>query len=222
MAYFQAFTNTYAPVPRLEKIFTEAIQDPDVRALSIATRPDCLGSDVLELLGRLNRIKPVWVELGLQTIHEETARFIRRGYDLDIFDRAVTDLRRLGITVIVHVILFLPGETEEMMLETLDYLNSRDIQGIKLQLLHILEGTDLAELYRDHPFHTPDMEEYIRALGRCIARLRPDIAIHRLTGDGPKDLLIAPLWTGAKRTVLNRLNQYLKEKDLWQGKEYYG
>ena len=201
IAYFQAFTNTYVPVSYLEKIFTEAIQDPDVRALSIATRPDCLGSDVLELLERLNRIKPVWVELGLQTVHEETARFIRRGYGLDVFDRAVGDLRRLGITVIVHVILFLPGETE---------------------LLHVLEGTDLAKIYRDHPFHTPDMEEYIRILGRCIARLRPDIAVHRLTGDGPKDLLIAPLWTGAKRTVLNRLNQYLKEKDVWQGKEYYG
>ena len=124
--------------------------------------------------------------------------------------------------MIVHVILFLPGETEGRMLETVDYLNSRDIQGIKLQLLHVLEGTDLAGIYRDHPFHTPDMEEYIRVLGRCIVRLRPDIAIHRLTGDGPKDLLIAPLWTGAKRTVLNRLNQYLKENDLWQGKEYYG
>ena len=222
IAYFQAFTNTYAPVSYLEKIFTEAIQDPDVRALSIATRPDCLGSDVLELLERLNRIKPVWVELGLQTVHEETARFIRRGYSLDVFDRAVADLRRLGITVIVHVILFLPGETEGRMLETIDYLNSRDIQGIKLQLLHVLEGTDLAEIYRDQPFHTPDMEEYIRVLGRCIVRLRPDIAVHRLTGDGPKDLLIAPLWTGAKRTVLNRLNQYLKGNDLWQGKEYYG
>ena len=222
IAYFQAFTNTYAPVDYLEDIFTRAIQDPDVKVLSVATRPDCLGEDVLSLLERLNRIKPVWVELGLQTVHEETARFIRRGYSLDVFDRAVADLRRLGITVIVHVILFLPGETECRMLETVDYLNSRDIQGIKLQLLHILEGTDLAELCRDHPFHTPDMEEYIRVLGRCIASLRPDIAIHRLTGDGPKDLLIAPLWTGAKRTVLNRLNQYLKENDLWQGKEYYG
>ena len=134
----------------------------------------------------------------------------------------MTDLRKLGITVIVHVILFLPGETEDRMLETLDDLNTRDIQGIKLQLLHVLEGTDLADFYRSHPFHMPDMEEYIRVLGRCIARLRPDIVIHRLTGDGPKDLLIAPLWTGAKRTVLNRLNQYLKEKDIWQGKEYYG
>ena len=195
IAYFQAFTNTHAPVSYLEKIFMEAIQDPDVKALSVATRPDCLGGDVLELLERLNRIKPVWIELGLQTIHEESSRFIRRGYRLETFDKAVCDLRRIGVTVIVHVILFLPGETEEMMLETVEHLNRRDIQGIKLQLLHVLEGTDLAGFYRDHPFHVPDMEEYIRVLGRCVSRLRPDIVIHRLTGDGPKDLLIAPLWT---------------------------
>lgn len=222
IAYFQAFTNTHAPVSYLEKIFMEAIQDPDVKALSVATRPDCLGGDVLELLERLNRIKPVWIELGLQTIHEESSRFIRRGYRLETFDKAVCDLRRIGVTVIVHVILFLPGETEEMMLETVEHLNRRDIQGIKLQLLHVLEGTDLAGFYRDHPFHVPDMEEYIRVLGRCVSRLRPDIVIHRLTGDGPKDLLIAPLWTGAKCTVLNRMHQYLKENDIWQGKEYYG
>lgn len=222
IAYFQAFTNTYAPVSYLEKIFMEAIQDPDVKVLSIATRPDCLAGDVLELLERLNRIKPVWVELGLQTVHEESARFIRRGYRLETFDKAVSGLRRIGVTVIVHVILFLPGETEEMMLETVGYLNRRDIQGIKLQLLHVLEGTDLAGFYRDHPFHVPDMEEYIRVLGRCISHLRPDMVIHRLTGDGPKDLLIAPLWTGAKRTVLNRMHQYLKENDIWQGKEYHG
>ena len=222
IAYFQAFTNTHAPVSYLEKIFMEAIQDPDVKALSVATRPDCLGGDVLELLERLNRIKPVWIELGLQTIHEESSRFIRRGYRLETFDKAVCDLRRIGVTVIVHVILFLPGETEEMMLETVEHLNRRDIQGIKLQLLHVLEGTDLAGFYRDHPFHVPDMEEYIRVLGRCVSRLRPDIVIHRLTGDGPKDLLIAPLWTGAKRTVLNRMHQYLKANDIWQGKEYHG
>ena len=215
IAYFQAFTNTYAPVSYLEEIFTEAIRDPEVKALSIATRPDCLGSDVLDLLKRLNRIKPVWVELGLQTVHSESACFIRRGYGLEVFDRAVTDLRGIGVTVIVHVILFLPGETEDMMLETINYLNRQDIQGIKLQLLHVLEGTDLAALYRTHPFHLPDMEGYIRLLGRCISRLRPDIVIHRLTGDGPKDLLCAPLWTSAKRTVLNRLNQYLKENDIW-------
>ena len=222
IAYFQAFTNTHAPVSYLEKIFMEAIQDPDVKALSVATRPDCLGGDVLELLERLNRIKPVWIELGLQTIHEESSRFIRREYRLETFDKAVCDLRRIGVTVIVHVILFLPGETEEMMLETVEHLNRRDIQGIKLQLLHVLEGTDLAGFYRDHPFHVPDMEEYIRVLGRCVSRLRPDIVIHRLTGDGPKDLLIAPLWTGAKRTLLNRMHQYLKENDIWQGKEYHG
>lgn len=222
IAYFQAFTNTYAPVSYLERIFTEAIQDPEIKALSIATRPDCLGKDVLELLNRLNRIKPVWVELGLQTIHPQSAHFIRRGYDLEVFDRAVESLRKTGITVIVHVILFLPGETEEMMLETIDYLNRHDIQGIKLQLLHILEGTDLAAIYRKEHFHTPDMEEYVRLLGKCILRLRPDIVIHRLTGDGPKDILIAPLWTGAKRTVLNRLHQYLKENEIWQGKEYHG
>ena len=222
IAYFQAFTNTYAPVEYLEKIFTEAISDPDVKILSIATRPDCLGEDVLALLERLNRIKPVWVELGLQTIHGDTARFIRRGYSLDVFDSAVASLRRIGIETIVHVILFLPGETEEQMLETVRYLNRSHIQGIKLQLLHVLRGTDLASVYETTSFHIPDMEEYIRLLGRCIALLDPEIIIHRLTGDGPKDLLIAPLWTGAKRTVLNRLNQYLKENDIWQGKEYYG
>lgn len=222
IAYFQAFTNTYAPVEYLEKIFTEAISDPDVRILSIATRPDCLGRDVLELLARLNRIKPVWVELGLQTIHPKTAELIRRGYPLKTFDQAVSDLRAAGITVIVHVILFLPGETEEMMLQTLEYLNRAGIQGIKLQLLHILKGTDLARLYEAEPFHVPDMDEYIRLLGRCICMLRPDLVIHRLTGDGPKDLLTAPMWTGAKRTVLNNLHGYLKENDLWQGKEYHG
>lgn len=222
IAYFQAFTNTYAPVDYLENIFPRAVRDPDVKVLSVATRPDCLGEDVLCLLERLNRIKPVWIELGLQTIHPRTAEYIRRGYPLEVFDKAVSDLRAAGIRVIVHVILFLPGETEEMMMETIDYLNRTDIQGIKLQLLHILRETDLALDYEKSHFYVPDMETYIRVLGRCVARLRPDISIHRLTGDGPKDLLIAPLWTGAKRTVLNRFQQYLKENDIWQGKEYYG
>lgn len=222
IAYFQAFTNTYAPVSYLESIFTEAIEDPDVKILSVATRPDCLGDDVIDLLKRLNQIKPVWVELGLQTIHPETVRFIRRGYETAIFDQAVQRLRGAGIEVIVHVILYLPGETEEMMLKTIEYLNRCDIQGIKLQLLNILEGTDLADIYREEHFYVPDMETYIRMLGQCISHLRPDIVIHRLTGDGPKNLLIAPLWTGAKRSVLNRLHQYLKENDIWQGKEYHG
>lgn len=221
IAYFQAFTNTYAPTDYLEQIYTEAIRDPEVRILSIATRPDCLGEDVLELLDKINRIKPVWIELGLQTIHPDTAHFIRRGYELPVFDRAVQELRKRNITVIVHTILCLPGESKKMMFETLDYLNCLDIQGIKLQLLHILRGTDLADVYRTHPFYSPTMEEYIELLADCIARLRPDLTIHRLTGDGPKELLIAPLWTSNKRTVLNTLHNYLKTADIWQGKEYH-
>lgn len=221
IAYFQAFTNTYAPVQYLESIYMEAIRDPEVRILSIATRPDCLGKNVLDLLERINSIKPVWIELGLQTIHPQTAAYIRRGYELETYERAVYELRMRKITVITHTILALPGESEEMMLETLDYLNHTDIQGIKLQLLHILKGTDLASDYAARPFWVPSMEEYLALLGTCISMLRPDLTIHRLTGDGPKDLLIAPLWTSQKRTVLNHLHKYLKEQDIWQGKEYY-
>ena len=231
IAYFQAFTNTYAPVDYLRTIFTEAIAHPQVVLLSIATRPDCLQPEIVELLAQLNQIKPVWVELGLQTIHPESARYIRRGYPLEVFDTAVHELKRRNLTVIVHVILFLPGETHEMMLETIDYLNHSNIDGIKLQLLHILKGTDLAveyqkclsdPAYTGPAFHIPDADEYIRLLTECVQHLRPEIVIHRLTGDGPKDLLIAPLWTGAKRTVLNQIHKYMKDHDLYQGKEYYG
>ena len=221
IAYFQAFTNTYAPVEYLRQIYMEAIQDPDVQILSIATRPDCLPEDVLQLLEEINQIKPVWVELGLQTIHPQTATYIRRGYPLEVFEEAVNNLRKRNISVITHTILGLPGENEDMMLETIDYLNKMDIQGIKLQLLHILKGTDLALDYEKQPFWSPSMEEYISLLGTCIARLRPDITIHRLTGDGPKELLIAPSWTSQQRTVLNTLHRYLKEQDIWQGKEYH-
>ena len=221
IAYFQAFTNTYAPVEYLRQIYMEAIQDPDVQILSIATRPDCLPDDVLQLLEEINQIKPVWVELGLQTIHPQTANYIRRGYPLEVFEEAVNNLRKRNISVITHTILGLPGENEDMMLETIDYLNKMDIQGIKLQLLHILKGTELALDYEKQPFWSPSMEEYISLLGTCIERLRPDITIHRLTGDGPKELLIAPSWTSQKRTVLNTLHRYLKEQDIWQGKEYH-
>lgn len=221
IAYFQAFTNTYGSIAHLRKIYTDALADPDVKIISIATRPDCLGPEVLELLGTINAQKPVWIELGLQTIHEKSAAYIRRGYELPVFEEAVHNLRALHITVIVHTILGLPGETETMMLKTIDYLNRQDIQGIKLQLLHILKGTDLAYAYQAAPFWIPSMEEYIALLCRCIARLRPEIVIHRMTGDGPKDLLIAPLWTSNKRTVLNAIHKYLKEHDIWQGKEYH-
>lgn len=220
IAYFQAFTNTYAPVSHLRAMFTEAIADPEVKILSIATRPDCLSPEILALLAELNQQKPVWIELGLQTIHETTARFIRRGYGLSVFEEAVRQLRKINITVIVHVILFLPGESEADMLKTITYLNTMPVQGIKLQLLHILENTDLADVYRETPFPVPDMETYFRVLGTCICHLRPDIVIHRLTGDGPKSLLIAPLWTGNKRLVLNSLKKYFREENIWQGKNY--
>lgn len=220
IAYFQAYTNTYAPVPYLEKIFTEAIEESDVKILSIATRPDCLSPEILQLLNRLNQIKPVWVELGLQTIHKKSSDFIRRGYELDVFEKAVYDLNQIGISTIVHTILALPGETNEMMLETIHYLNTLPIQGIKLQLLHVLKNTDLAVYYRQNRFPLPSLEEYMELLGILISHLRPDIVIHRLTGDGPKPLLVTPQWTSNKRLVLNSIQKYFKSSDIWQGKEY--
>ena len=221
IAYFQAYTNTYAPVPYLEKLFREAICHPDIVALSIGTRPDCLGDDVLDLLDRLNRIKPVWVELGLQTIHEDTARYIRRGYALDCFEKALKDLRARSLEVIVHTILGLPGEDRERTLQTIRYLNGQPIQGIKLQLLHVLKGTDLALDYERGLFETLTMESYLTLLIACLERLSPDIVVHRLTGDGPKDLLIAPVWSSAKRTVLNELHRRMKLENTWQGRLYH-
>ena len=216
----QADNNTYAPVEYLRKIFTEAISHPDIVALSIGTRPDCLGDDVMELLYTLNRIKPVWVELGLQTIHENTARYIRRGYPLSCFDDAVQRLRAGSIEVIVHTILGLPGENREDILGTMEYLNAMDIQGIKLQLLHVLWGTDLAADYEAGLFRTYKRDEYLDLVIDCLEHLRPDIVIHRVTGDGPKDLLIAPLWASRKREVLNLLHHRMKERESFQGKAY--
>lgn len=220
IAYFQAYTNTYAPVDYLEKIFTEAISHPEVVALSIGTRPDCLGEDVLDLLDRLNRQKPVWVELGLQTIHTKTAQYIRRGYPLSCFDRAVEELRKRNIEVIVHTILGLPGETEEDILSTMKYLNRKDIQGIKLQLLHVLKGTDLADDFLAGKFRTFEREEYLDLLIHCLEHLDPSIVIHRMTGDGPANLLIAPLWASRKREVLNLLHHKMKKCQSYQGKQF--
>lgn len=220
IAYFQAYTNTYAPVEYLEKIFTEAITHPKVVALSIGTRPDCLSPKIVELLSRLNRQKPVWVELGLQTIHETTAQYIRRGYPLSVFNDAVQRLRKEGIEVIVHTILGLPGESNEDILATMEYLNQMDIQGIKLQLLHVLRGTDLAADYEKGMFQTYERDEYLSLLIECLEHLRPDIVIHRITGDGPKDLLIAPLWASRKREVLNLLHHRMKEQQSFQGRLY--
>ncbi|MBE5966745.1 MAG: TIGR01212 family radical SAM protein [Lachnospiraceae bacterium] len=220
IAYFQAYTNTYAPVSYLEKIFTEALSHPEIVLLSIATRPDCLGEEVLTLLARLNKKKPVLIELGLQTMHPRSAEFIRRGYPLSCFEEAVTNLHALGIPVIVHSILGLPGETREEMFQTMDYLAGLPIQGIKLQLLHILKGTDLGDLYENGRIKDIlSLDEYIDLVISCLERLPQDIVIHRITGDGPGKLLLAPLWSKNKKLVLNSIHKQMKLRDSWQGKE---
>ena len=205
IAYFQAFTNTYGPVDKLEKLYMEAAGHRDVEIISIATRPDCLQDDILRLISRINSIKPVWIELGLQTIHEKTAKYIRRGYPLSVYDDAVLKLREYGIETIVHVILGLPGETKEDMLDTVKYVGDSGVQGIKLQLLHVLEGTDLAEEYRMGRFSCLTMDEYVDLIRDSLRILPENIVIHRMTGDGDKKLLIAPEWSKDKKRVLNRL-----------------
>lgn len=218
IAYFQAFTNTYAPVEYLRDIFKQAISHPDISILSIGTRPDCLSSEILDLLSELNQIKPVWIELGLQTIHESTARFIRRGYSLSCFESAVKELQKRNIKIVVHMILGLPHETKADMLKTVFYIGSLGIMGIKLQLLHILSDTDLAQYYKTNPFPVFTLEEYCDFVIECLEYLPQDIVIHRLTGDGPKNLLVAPLWSNNKRNVLNTIHKKMKENDKWQGK----
>lgn len=212
IAYFQAFTNTYAPVARLKMLYEEAINHPDIVALSIATRPDCLSKEVLLLLQELNQIKPVWVELGLQTIHEKTAEYIRRGYALPVYDEAVRKLKEIGIQVIVHVILGLPGETESDMKETVSYVGKSGADGIKLQLLHVIKRTDLEREYLEGKFSVLGMEEYVNLVAECIALLPKHMVIHRMTGDGDKKTLTAPLWSMDKKRVLNALNKAIKEK----------
>ncbi len=208
IAYFQAFTNTYAPVEKLKAIFTEAINHPDIVALSIATRPDCLGDDILALLGELNKIKPIFVELGLQTVNESTAKYIRRGYTLDVYEKAVEDLHKIGINIVTHIILGLPGESKEDMLKSVKYA-CRVTDGIKLQLLHVLKGTDLATDYEQGKFEVLSLEEYTDIIVECVKIIPQDVVIHRLTGDGAKKDLIAPLWSADKKTVLNTINRAL-------------
>lgn len=223
IAYFQAYTNTYAPISYLEKVYTEALSSPEVCGISIATRPDCLPDEVLQLLSDLSERFPakfIWIELGLQTIHEETARFIRRGYELSCFDEAVTRLQALELPVIVHVILGLPGETPEDMLATCQYLNRCKPFGIKLQLLHVLQNTDLAAYYCADGFEALSLDGYLDILIACLEQLSPELVVHRVTGDGPKDLLLAPQWSSNKRLVLNTLHQRMKQLNTWQGKYY--
>lgn len=222
IAYFQSYTNTYAPLSYLRELFTEALSHPDVAALSIGTRPDCLPEDTIGLLSELNRIKPVWVELGLQTIHEETALLIHRGYPLLCFEDAFRRLKAAGLSVIVHVILGLPGETREQMLDTIRYLGrlTPHIDGIKLQLLHILEGTKLAALYEAAPFPVMSLTEYLSLLTDCIRLLPPDVVIHRISGDGPKRLLIEPKWSGNKKLLLNSAARAFRDSGAYQGEWY--
>ncbi|NLJ96574.1 MAG: TIGR01212 family radical SAM protein [Clostridiales bacterium] len=225
IAYFQAFTNTYAPIEYLEKIYNQAINHPDIVALSIATRPDCLSDKVLSLLKDLNTKKPVWIELGLQTIHKDTAKWMRRGYELPVFEDAVWRLHTIGITVIVHTILGLPNETKDDILKTMTYIGKLHddglVSGIKLQLLHILKGTELGQLYLENKLsYTLSMNDYIELIITCLEHLPKGLVIHRLTGDGPKKLLLAPLWSSNKKLVLNTLHRTMKELDSWQGKHY--
>lgn len=211
IVYFQAFTNTYAPVERLRKIYEEAINHPDIVALSIGTRPDCLGEDVLTLLDELNKIKPIFVELGLQTINEDTAKYIRRGYTLEVYDKAVADLHKIGINVVTHIILGLPNESKEDMLNSVKYA-CKVTDGIKLQLLHILKGTDLAKDYEQGKFEVLTLEQYTEIIKECVQIIPENVVIHRLTGDGAKKDLIAPLWSADKKTVLNTINRALKDE----------
>ena len=220
IAYFQSYTGTYAPAERLNALFGEAIARPDIAAISVGTRPDCLPPEVIELLARLNKIKPVWVELGLQTIHEKTAERIRRGYPLSVFDDAVKRCKASGLYTVVHMIIGLPGETPEMAAQTAAYIGKSGADGIKLQLLHVLRGTDLADEYAAGLFDVMSMEEYIAALEECVRQLPPQITIHRLTGDGDKKYLVAPLWSADKKRVLNEVNAAFRRDNVIQGEHY--
>lgn len=223
IAYFQAYTCTYAPIPYLEQLYRKALDKPAVIGISIATRPDCLPEDVLSLLSRLKADYPgkfIWIELGLQTIHEKTARYIRRGYPTGRFTHAVCQLHQRDIPSIAHVILGLPGEDFAMMLQTVDFINSLPVAGIKLQLLHVLANTDLAKDYHNGLFSVLSMDAYLKILIACICRLSPDTIIHRVTGDGPKELLIAPLWSRDKKRVLNSLHRRMQLENAYQGKNF--
>lgn len=214
VAYFQSYTNTYADIAYLRKIFFDAINNDSIVALSIGTRPDCLGDDVIKLLVELNKIKPVFVELGLQTIHEKTAELINRCYTLDVYDEAVKTLKSIGVNVVVHIILGLPQETRQMMLDTVDYVVKSGADGIKLQLLHVLKNTRLEEIYLNGEFDVMSLDEYVSLVAECVRRIPNSIVIHRLTGDAPKRLLVAPLWSADKKTVLNALNREITKREI--------
>ena len=211
IAYFQSYTNTYAPLEYLRSLFTETIQDERVCALSIATRPDCLPADVLALLGELNEIKPVFVELGLQTASDKTATLINRGYKTSVYFEAVKNLKSVGVNVITHVIIGLPTEQEEDVLDTIEAVNKSGSDGVKLQLMHVLKDTPLAVMLEKGQYVALEKDEYVRLLLLCLKRLRKGMVVHRITGDAPKRLLVAPLWSADKKRVLNDINKAIKE-----------
>lgn len=211
IAYFQAFTNTYAPIETLREKYFEAVNHKDIVALSIATRPDCLPDDVIALLDEINKIKPVFVELGLQTINEKTAKYIRRGYPLSVYDETVEKLKKINVNIVTHIILGLPNETKEDMINSVKYVCDSRTDGIKLQLLHILKNTDLADDYNAGKFKALELDEYLDIIKECVKVIPDNIVIHRLTGDGAKKDLIAPLWSADKKRVLNSINKALSE-----------
>jgi len=222
IAYFQSYTNTYAPIERLEYLFTKALEDDLFAGIAIGTRADCLGDDVINLLDKLRKKYPnkfIWIEIGLQSIHQNSADFIRRGYNLDVFDEAVKKLKKIDVEVIVHIIIGLPNESEKMIYETINHLNDLKIDGIKIHLLHYLKDTDLGNLYlvNPHAFKILSKEEYVHIVSECIARLNEDIVIHRLTGDGNGEMLLAPKWSEDKRSVINAINHELKKNNIIQG-----
>ena len=220
IAYFQSHTNTYAPVEVLREKYYQALEYPDVIGIAIATRPDCLSPEILELLSELNQKTFLWVELGLQTIHEETARLINRCYPLSVFDQAVDELSALHIKTVVHLILGLPGEDREDMMESVRYVSDKDIFGVKLHLMNVLKDTKLAEFYPDQ-IHIPKKEEYINLVVDALEIIPKHITIHRVTADAPRHLLIAPEWGYEKRSVLNGIQKEFKHRGSWQGKQFY-
>ena len=217
IAYFQSYTSTYMPACRFENMISSALNDDGIEAVSVATRADCLGEDILEILRKANEKKKVFVEIGLQTIHEKTAKLINRCYELDEYTQAVKRLHDIGINVITHVILGLPGETKEMMKETVEFVG-RYSDGIKLQLLHVIKNTALETMYCNGDFQVPDMDEYIDLLCECVELLPKNVVIHRLTGDAPKKLLVAPAWSADKKKVINSVRRAFLQRDIQQGR----
>ncbi|QOX62472.1 TIGR01212 family radical SAM protein [Anoxybacterium hadale] len=221
IAYFQSHTNTYAPIEVLREKYEQALAYPDVIGIAIATRPDCLSAEVLELLAELSKRTFLWVELGLQTIHENTAELINRCYPLSVFDEAVTELKKRGIKTVVHLIFGLPGETRDDMLSSLRHVCSKNVFGIKLHLMNVLKGTRLAEFYPDR-IHIPQKEEYINLVVDALEIVPPEITIHRVTADAPRHLLIAPEWGYEKRSILNGIQKEFRHRNSYQGKGLIG